>query len=227
MKKYPHSGEPIPAFKTQHHRAIKQTPFWLVVCLILLTGCGRAPAATPEPTAAGASSVVISTFTPVPTDLPSSPEASMPTPEASPDAAATSQIPGLTPRNVTVTLEQNQFTCTLPVKGAVYYERTCTRGVPAVQVFQVVISGRAPGTVDFIEAFILQYENPENEIAIQILSLIAGLPYDGAAPDEARAWVESAVPALSGDTQETTLGGVKYVLYGPPTKLTLEMGELP
>jgi hypothetical protein len=226
MKKHTYSSSSILTSKSTNDKTRTKFSFWLAICLILLTACGRAPAATPAPTAAGASSVVISTFTPVPTDLPSSPEASMTTLEASPEAV-TGQIPGLTPRNVTVTLEKNQFTCTLPIKGAVHYDRTCTRGVPAVQVFQVVISGRAPGTVDFIEASILQYENPQNEVAIQILNLVAGLPYDGSTPDEAKAWVESTVPALGSSTQETTLGGVKYVLYGPPTKLTLEMGELP
>ena len=224
MKKDPHSGKLAPTLKTKHHRAIKQTPFWLGVCLILLTGCSRPAAPTPEPTAAGASSVVISTFTPAPTDVPSSPEAPL---EPTSDAKVTGQLPGLSPRNVTVALEDQKFTCTEVTKGTVYYQRTCSRGVPGVEVFLVVISGRTPSVVDFIEATILQYENPENEIAVQILSLAAGLPFDGATPDEARAWVESTVPALNGGTQETTLGGVKYVLYGPPTKLTLEMGELP
>lgn len=169
--------------------------------------------------------MVISTFTPAPTDLPPSADASMATPTSDPKVIG--QLPGLSPRNVTVALEDQKFTCTEVTKGAVYYERTCSRGVPGIEVFLVVISGRTPSVVDSIESSILQYENPKNEVAIQILSLVAGLPYDGATPDEAKAWVESTVPALSGGTQETTLGGVKYALYGPPAKLTLEMGELP
>ena len=220
MKQHPFSGKLMPTLKT------KQARFWLGVCLILLTGCGRAAVVTPEPTAAGASSVVISTFTAAPTDLPPSPETSI---EPTSDAAK-GQIPGLSPRNVTVALEDQKFTCTEVTKGAVYYERTCSRGVPGAEVFLVVISGSTPSVVDFIEGSILQYENPENEIAIRILSLVAGLPYDGATPDEARAWLESTIPALSsepGGEQETEFGGVKYVLYGPPTALTLEMGELP
>ena len=221
MNQHPFSGKPMPALKT------KQAFFWLAVCLILLTGCGRAPAVTPEPTAAGASSIVISTFTAAPTVLPPSPEPSI---EPTSDAAANGQIPGLSPRNVTVALEDQNFTCTEVTKGSVYYERTCSRGVPGAEVFLVVISGRTPSVVDFIEGLILQYENPENEIAIQILNLVAGLPYDGATPDEARAWVESTIPALSGEPggeQEAMFGGVKYVLFGPPTALTLEIGELP
>jgi hypothetical protein len=225
MKKHTHSGSSMRSSKSTNHQTRTKSSFWLGVCLILLTSCGRAPAATPEPTAAGASSVVISTFTAAPTDLPPSPDASMATP--TPDPKVIGQLPGLSPRNVTVALEDQRFTCTEVKKGAVYYQRTCSRGVPGVEVFLVVISGRTPSIVDFIEASIQQYENPKNEIAIEILGLVAGLPYEGAVPDEAKAWVESTVPALSGGTQETTLGGVKYVLYGTLTKLTLEMGELP
>lgn len=221
MKKHATSGKTT--FSRKHHRAY----FWLGVFLILLTGCST-PTATPEPPEApgsGGSSVVIYTFTPAPPS--SSIETVTPTPEPTLNAQEKGRIPGLSPRNVTVTLEHNQFTCTLPVKGNVYYERTCTRGVPGAQVFRVVIYGQLTGAVDFIEATIMQYENPEEETAIEILDLIVSLPYDGAIPDEASAWLENTVPALNGDMQETTFSGVKYVLSGPPNKLMLEMGELP
>jgi hypothetical protein len=59
---------------------------------------------------------------------------------------------------------------------------------------------------------------------------MASMPYDGATPEEARAWVESTILSLegtSGDPQQNVFGGVKYVLYGQPKALTLEMGELP
>ena len=145
--------------------------------------------------------MVINTFTPEPTR--SSLEPVTPSPEPTLNAREKGQIPGLAPRNVTVTLEHNRFTCTLPVKGNRYYERTCTRGVPGVQVFRVVIYGQAPGAVDFIEASIMQYENPDEETAIEILNLIASQPYDGAEPDQASAWLGSTVPALNGGAQET------------------------
>ena len=218
MKKRPLFGKRT--FLREH-----QAYFWLGVFLILLTGCST-PTATPEPTGSGwSSSVVINTFTPAAPS--SSIEPATPTAEPTLNAQEKGRLAGLSPRNVTVTLEHNQFTCTLPVKGNVYYERTCTRGVPGAHVFRVVIYGRATGAVDFIEASIMQYENPDEETAIEILNLIASQPYDGATPEEASAWVESTVPDLNSGTQETTFGGVKYVLSGPPNALMLEMGELP
>lgn len=211
-----------------NQHAKKQVVFSIGLFLILVTACGVKNSPTPEPVGAGANSIVISTFTPTATNSAASLETSVPTP--SPNTKTTGQLPGLSPRNVTVSLEGQQFTCTLVKKGAVYYERTCTRGVPGVQVFQVLISGREPSVVDSIEASVLQYDKPDLEIAASILGLIAAMPYDGATPEDARSWVESTIPTLSDDpaeAQETMFGDVKFVLYGPPTKLTLEMGELP
>jgi len=206
----------------------KQASFWIGIFLILVTACEVQRSPTPEPVGAGANSIVISTFTATPLRSVELVETSLPTP--SPEAKKTGQLPGLSPRNVTVSLEDQQFTCTEVKKGVKYYERTCTRGVPGVQVFQVLISGREPFVVDLIEASILQYENPDPEIASSILGRIAALPYDGATADDARSWVENTIPSLSddpADMQGTVFGGVKFVLHGPPTALRLEIGELP
>jgi hypothetical protein len=75
-----------------------------------------------------------------------------------------------------------------------------------------------------------QNGNPDNKVATELLSFVATLPYDGASPEDARQWVENTIPTLSAkpdDAQEAVFGGVKFVLSGPPTALTLEMGELP
>ena len=154
----------------------------------------------------------------------------MPTLTLTPNPDGIGQLPGLSPVNVTVNLEQREFTCTAVKKGVVYYERSCTKGLPSTNLFHVLISGREPFIVDFIETSVRQNENPDNKIAIEFLSFMATMPYDGATPEDARAWVESTIPTLSGkldDVQEMVFGGLKYKLYGPPTALTLEMCELP
>jgi hypothetical protein len=207
---------------------MKKYPYLIGVFLLILTACGVR--ATPTPETEGANSVVISTFTAAPTDASISPEALTPILASTPNSHVIGKLPGLSPVNVTVNLEGQKFTCTQVKKGAVYYERTCIKGVPSVNLLQVVISGREPFVVDFIEASVLQYTDPDNKIATELLSFMATMPYDGATPEDARKWVERTIPTLSGkpdDTQEMVFGGVKYVLYGPPTALTLEMGELP
>ena len=210
------------------HQAKKHVTFWIGLSLVLVTACGVRRSPTPE--LVGANSVVVSTFTATPMSSSLPTDTPMPILTPSPDAKITGQLPGLSPRNITVSLEEQKFTCTDVKKGVMYYERTCTRGVEGAQVFHVLISGRESFVVDLIEVSILQYENPDPEIATSILGLIAALPYDGATPEDARSWVESTIPTLSGDNgdaQEKVFGGVKFVLYGPPTKLTLEIGQLP
>lgn len=203
-------------------QAKKQLFLLMGVSLIFLVGCGRPPA---TPTSSG---IVISTFTAAPANSPTPSEVSTPT--LAPDAAIVGQLPGLSPVNITVGLEEQKFTCTAVKKGTVSYERTCTRGLPSVNLIQVFISGRESSIVDFIEISVLQNENPENKTSHEVLGFIATMPYDGSTPEEARAWVESIIPAVSGNpggTQETAFGDVKYILHGSVTNLTLQIGELP
>ena len=89
--------------------------------------------------------------------------------------------------------------------------------------------GREPFIVDYIDTTVLQFANPDNKIAAPLLGFMATMPYDNATPEEARAWVESTISLLTGelgDAREMVFGGVKYTLFGSPTALTLEMGEL-
>ena len=58
---------------------------------------------------------------------------------------------------------------------------------------------------------------------------MATMPYDGAVQEEARNWVETTLPNLTGqgDVREKVFAGVKYSLYGIPTAFHLVMGDLP
>lgn len=193
---------------------------------LLLTSCG-APRATPTPEtfAGNANSVVISTFTATPISSAVPQETSTP----APDSNVIGQLPGLSPVNVTVSLEQQKFTCTAMKKVGRYYERTCIKGLSSENLFQVVISGRESFLVDLIQTSVRQNKEPDPKIAVELLGFMATMPYDGATPDDAKAWVESGISTLSdrpGEAQEAVFGGVKYVLQGPPAALTLEMGEL-
>jgi hypothetical protein len=189
------------------------------VFLIVLAGCGAPPA---TPTTSG---IVISTFTPAPAKSEVPLDVSTPTPASTSEIVG--QLPGLSPMNVTVGLEGQQFTCTAVKNVGSHYERTCLKGLPSETLFQVVISGRESFLVDFIQASVRQAKNPDPKIAVEFLTPLAALPYDGATPEDARAWVESTIPALSGEVQEASFGSVKYVLSGPPQTILLEIGELP
>ena len=201
----------------------------LAVMFLLLASCGG-PRPAPTPEGQAANSIVISTFTAAPIPSAAVSEISTSTAEPTPNPKLTGQLPGLSPANVTVSLEQQNFTCTQVKKGQVYYERTCIKGLPSTALLRVVITGRETSIVDFIETSVRQNENSENKIAIEFLSFMATRPYDGATPEDARKWIENTIPTLSGkpdDAQEGVFGGVKYVLSGTPSALMLEMGELP
>jgi len=194
--------------------------------LLILTSCG-VPRATPTQ---AANSVVISTFTAAPITSTVPAEILTSTVEPTPDQKVIGLLPGLSAVNVTLNLEGQEFTCTAVKKVGSHYERTCLKGLHSESLFQVVIFGREPFVVDFIETSVLQAKEPDKNIAAPLLGFMATMPYDGATPEEAKAWVESTIPTLSGqpdDAKETMFGGVKYVLSGPPKALVLEMGELP
>ena len=118
------------------------------------------------------------------------------------------QLPGLSPVNVTVSLEEQKFTCTAVRKGAVYYERTCTRGLPSVNLIQILISGREPSIVDFIEISVLENDNPENKTAHEILGLIATMPYEGADSGRGKGLGRKHHPCCKGQTRRDSRGAI-------------------
>ena len=203
-----------------------QVSLCLGLLILLLPACGAAA----TPAQQQANSVVISTFTPGPADSSASQVTFVPTFESTPDSSMIGKLPGLSPKNITVGLEQQNFTCTAVEKKLAYYEQACLKGLPSETLFQVVIYGRQPFIVDFIETSVKQNKSPDPKVAAELLSFTAGLPYDDASPEEAKAWVESTISGLGNspvDAQQKTFGGVSYVLHGTAAALTLEMGELP
>lgn len=149
-------------------------------------------------------------------------------PEATPTERVTRSLPGLMPADVTGNLEQRGFTCSSAEQGQLYYTRTCKQDSAAYSL-HVDIYGQSFLSVDLIESVALQFANPDNELAASFLGFMATMPYDGALPKEARSWVETTIPTLKGqgDVREKVFAGVKYSLYGPPTAISLEMGDLP
>ena len=185
-----------------------------VVLTVLLSGC--APASTPIPP-----TQIPPTFTP-------SPIPPTFTPEPTATEESTALLPGLKPANVTVNLKQRGFTCDPVEQVQPYYITTCTKDSVDYSL-RVDIWGREAIAVDWIESSVLQFANPDKEFAASFLGFMATMPYDGAVQEEARNWVETTLPSLTGqgDVREKVFAGVKYSLYGIPTAFHLVMGDLP
>lgn len=163
------------------------------------------------------------TNTPRPTARPR--PTNTPRPTATPRIPAA--VPGLWPRDVTGNMEDRGFACTDVREGELYYVWSCTRSLEAVML-QVDVYGRSLTSVDLIEATILQFNTPDDSLSAEFLGFVSTMPYDGADPEAARAWVTNTLPTLqgAGDVRTATFGGVEYQLYGIPTARTLEIGTL-
>ena len=185
-----------------------------VVLTVLLSGC--APASTPIPP-----TQIPPTFTP-------SPIPPTFTPEPTATQESTALLPGLKPANVTGNLKQRGFTCDPVEQVQPYYITTCTKDSVDYSL-RVDIWGREAIAVDWIDSSVLQVANPDQGFAASFLGLMATMPYDGAVQEEARNWVETTLPSLTGqgDVREKVFAGVKYRLSGISTAFTLEMGDLP
>jgi hypothetical protein len=158
------------------------------------------------------------------TDTPT--ETTLPTITTAPTAAP--RVPGLSPIDVTLNLEDRDFTCSEPERGDLYFTRFCRLEEP-LYTFEVGVYGRELFTVDLIEAIALQFTSaPSDDIAAPFLGFVATMPYDGSSPLDARTWVEENIYALTEAGNELTaeFGDVQYRLSGIPTSRILEIGAL-
>src|SRR5262245_45341029 len=185
-----------------------------VVLTVLLSGC--APASTPIPP-----TQIPPTFTP-------SPIPPTFTPEPTATEEPTALLSRLKPDNVTLNLKQRGFTCDAMEEMLPYYLTTCRKGTVDYSL-KVDIWGREVLAVDVIQSTVLQFANQDNEFAASFLGDMATMPHDGAVQEEARNWVETTLPSLTGqsDVREKVCAGVKYRLSGIPTAFSLEIGDLP
>lgn len=156
----------------------------------------------------------------------SEPAASDPAP--APAESSQAFLPGLLAADVTVNLEQRGFECTSADKGVNYYYWSCTDSNELYDV-TVELYGRTLSTLDYVNAVVLQFGAPMDELALPFLGYIATVPYDGAEPERARAWVEQTLPTITtnGDVRTATFGGVQYELFGWPPARNLKIGSLP
>lgn len=142
-------------------------------------------------------------------------------------------IPELSPVDVKFNLEERSFTCSDAKfvedkqTGSSWYFRTCSRDITDVGIYLLVeFVGAKLTTVDWIDATITQVE-PSQEVAASYLGFIATLAFIGNAEKQevAKQWVIDNI-ANSESKPETTIDGIRFRLYGPPTGITLEFGDI-
>jgi hypothetical protein len=134
-----------------------------------------------------------------------------------------SNIPGLTPQDVYLNLENRGFKCSEPeLMGHQNEVRwTCEKQKPHGE-YSVEINSSDANSVRLIEAWVISNEPARADaLAQDFLGYVARAPYEGAQPEEAKAWVEQNV----GSKVSAEFGGVSYTLGGKAGRRFLELEQ--
>ena len=137
---------------------------------------------------------------------------------------APSNIPGLTPQDVYLDLENRGFTCSEPelMEPEDEVRWTCERQ-EAKGRYLVEITSKDANSVRLLKAWVISHERARADaLAGDFLGYIARVPYEGAQPEEAKAWVEQNV----GSKASAEFGGVSYTLGGKAGRRFLELEKL-
>jgi outer membrane biosynthesis protein TonB len=119
-------------------------------------------------------------------------------------------IPGLTPQDVYLNLEEKGFECSEPelMRPEDEVRWTCKRQ-EAKGEYVVEISSKDANSVRLLEAKVTSHDPARADaLAGDFLGYVARVPYDGAQPKKAQAWVENNV----GSKASAKFGGVSYTL---------------
>src|SRR5829696_1333549 len=132
-------------------------------------------------------------------------------------------IPGLTPQDVYLNLENKGFKCSEPELMGPDNEVRWTCEKQDVQgEYLVEINSSDANSVRLIEAWVISNEPARAEaLAQDFLGYVARVPYEGAHPQEAKAWVEQNV----GSKVSAEFGGVSYTLGGKAGRRFLELEQ--
>jgi hypothetical protein len=136
---------------------------------------------------------------------------------------APKNIPGLTPQDVYLNLENKGFKCSEPelMEAANEVRWTCEKQ-EANGEYLVEINSSDANSVRLVEARVISDDPARADaLARDFLGYVARVPYEGAQPEEAKAWVEQNV----GSKVSAEFGDVSYTLGGKAASRSLELGS--
>ena len=142
--------------------------------------------------------------------------------QAEPAAPATPAAPdhlvGLHASDLTKGFRERGLVCKDAVLEKDFWHYVCESSTPLVQ-YRGEFYAKVPGRVEYIRVLIAQSGSARLEVAAPLLAFLANQNYQGAEPDQARAWVEKAVEAPG----QTSFGIAKFKVSGDLTRLVLEV----
>jgi hypothetical protein len=133
-------------------------------------------------------------------------------------------IPGLTPQDVYLDLENRGFKCSEPeVMGPDNEVRWTCEKQEVQGEYLVEINSSDANSVRLIGARVISHDPARADaLAKDFLGYVARVPYEGAQPEEAKAWVEQNV----GSKVSAEFGGVLYTLGGKAGSRFLQLQKL-
>ena len=133
-------------------------------------------------------------------------------------------IPGLTPQDVYLNLENKGFKCSEPeLMGPEIDVRWTCEKQEAKGEYLVEINSKDANSVRLVEGKVTSYDPAcADALAGDFLGYVARVPYEGARPEEAKAWVENNV----GSKASAEFGGVSYTLGGKAGSRFLKLEKL-
>jgi hypothetical protein len=145
-------------------------------------------------------------------------------PEPKPEPEPTpSNIPGLTPQDVYLNLENRGFKCSEPkLMGHQNEVRWTCEKQEAQGEYLVKIDSSDANSVRLVEARVISHDPARADaLAQDFLGYVARAPYEGAQLEEAKAWVEQNV----GSKVSAEFGGVSYTLGAKAGRRFLELEQ--
>jgi hypothetical protein len=141
-------------------------------------------------------------------------------PKPEPESAPRN-IPGLTPQDVYLNLENRGFECSEPeLMGADNEVRWTCEQQESTGEYLVEINSSDANSVRLVEARVISHEPARADaLAQDFLGYIARTSSEGGQPEEAKAWVEHNV----GSKVSAEFGGVSYTLGGTAGSRFLEL----
>jgi len=133
-------------------------------------------------------------------------------------------IPGLTPQEVYLNLEIRDFKCSEPeLMGPDNQVRWTCEKQEANSEYLVEINSSDANSVRLVEATVITSDPAHADaVAQDFLGYVATIPYEGAHPEEAKAWVKQNV----GSKASAEVGGVSYTLGGKAGRHFLKLENL-
>jgi hypothetical protein len=133
-------------------------------------------------------------------------------------------IPGLTPQDVYLNLENRGFKCSEPeLMGPDNEVRWTCEKQETHGEYSVEINSSDANSVRLIEAWVISHDPARADaLAKDFLGYVARVSYEGAQPEEAKAWVEQNV----GSKVSAEFGGVSYTLGGKAGSRFLKLEKL-